>query len=505
MPALLPLEHILIILGGLLFLSILASKTSGKLGVPALLLFLGIGMLAGSEGPGNIFFDDAWLAQSFGIIALTFILFSGGLDTKWESIKPVLKQGLALSSLGVLLTAGSVGLFVHWITDLSLLQGLLLGAIVSSTDAAAVFSILRSKNIGLTGKLRPTLELESGSNDPMAYFLTISLVLLLSGNMDNGWWMVASFAIQMSVGALVGYGMGVIILYVVNKINLDYDGLYPVLMISLVLATYGLTVLLGGNGFLSVYITGLYLGNRSFIHKKSLIRFYDGQAWLMQIVMFLVLGLLVNPSDILPVMGTGLLIALFLMFIARPIGVFSSMIFFRTPIKENLFLSWLGLRGAVPIILATYPLLYGIPESAFIFNIVFFIVILSVALQGTTLTPVARLLGVQRKEPPPKLYPLEQELTEHFRKELIRLEVPVDCKVLGKSIVELDLPASALIVLMRRNDEYITPRGTTRLEAGDRLWVMTDDRDDIPEVLEKLDCKKIMQGVIPDPVPTKPG
>jgi len=498
MTQILPLEHILILIGALLFLSILASKTSGKLGVPALLLFLGVGMLAGAEGMGGIVFEETWIAQYFGIIALVFILFSGGLETKWESIRPVLKQGLLLSTLGVLLTAGSVGLFVFWLTELTILQSFLVGAIVSSTDAAAVFSILRSKNIGLKGKLRPILELESGSNDPMAYFLTISLVGFLTGEMGSGWWIVPSFFLQMIMGTIVGIGMGKLMVLILNKINLDYDGLYPVLLFSLVLATFAITAFVGGNGFLSVYIAGLLMGNRSFIHKKSLIQFYDGQAWLMQIVMFIMLGLLVNPSQVIPVMGTGLLIALFLMFVARPIGVFASMAFFKTPVKEKLFLSWLGLRGAVPIILATYPLIAGLPEAATMFNIVFFIVILSVALQGTTLTPVAKFLGVQRKEPPLKLYPLEQELTDHFRKELIRLEVPEQCKARGRTIVDLDLPATALIVLMRRNDEYITPRGNTVLEAKDRLWVMADDREDIPEILKKLDCKKVLEGPLPE-------
>lgn len=322
------IDHIILIAAILLLLSIVASKTSGRLGVPSLLLFLLIGMLAGSDGPGGIEFSSAGIAQMLGVFALILILFSGGMDTRWESVKPVLWKGVLLSTLGVLLTAGVVGAFVYFLTDFSLVEGLLLGAIISSTDAAAVFSILRSKNIGLKGRLRPLLELESGSNDPMAFFLTITLTQLAVNTDSSIWAGVISFFIQMSVGAASGYLMGKIMVWVLNRIKLDYDGLYPVLLTGLVLFTYAITASLNGNGFLAIYIAAVILGNNNFIHKKSMLKFYDGQAWLMQIVMFLALGLLVYPSKILPVVGTGLLVSFVLIFIARPIGVFLSLSFF---------------------------------------------------------------------------------------------------------------------------------------------------------------------------------
>src|SRR6478736_1062837 len=320
-------ENILLLGSILLFISIAASKTSVKLGVPTLILFLIVGMLAGSDGLGKIYFNDPETAQFLGVVALTFILFSGGLDTKWESMKPVLRSGIALSTLGVLITALTVGLFTSYLLKISLVEGLLLGAIVSSTDAAAVFSILRSKRIGLKGILRPLLEFESGSNDPMGYFLTISFIYLLTDKDASALSLIPRFLQGMILGAGCGYLMGKAMIWIVNKIKLDFDGLYPVLTLSLVFFTFSFTDLIGGNGFLAVYISAIILGSSNFIHKKSLIRFYDGQAWLMQIIMFLTLGLLVYPSKLVPILIPGLLLSAFLIFIARPIAVFISLAF----------------------------------------------------------------------------------------------------------------------------------------------------------------------------------
>jgi cell volume regulation protein A len=288
-------ENILLLGSVLLFISIVASKTSFKFGIPTLILFLVVGMLAGSEGPGGIYFDDPKTAQFLGVVALTLILFSGGLDTKLESIKPVLKNGIVLSTLGVLITAVTVGLFTSYLLDYTIAEGMLLGAIVSSTDAAAVFSILRTKNVGLKGNIRPLLEFESGSNDPMAYFLTISFVELVNHPETSIALLFPKFLKGMILGAGCGYGAGKLMIFVLNKIKLDVDGLYPVLILSLVFFTFSFTDTIGGNGFLAIYAAGIILGNSNFIHKKSLIKFFDGQAWLMQIVMFLTLGLLVFP------------------------------------------------------------------------------------------------------------------------------------------------------------------------------------------------------------------
>lgn len=476
------METLLLILSLLLLSSIIASKTSGKLGVPALILFLGIGMLAGSEGIGGIPFENAQFAQSLGIIALTFILFSGGLDTKWETVKPVLWQGVTLSTVGVLITASTIGVLISLLTDFSFKEGLLVGAIISSTDAAAVFSILRSKNIGLRGRLRPLLEFESGSNDPMAFFLTILMISFLTGQSGSGWSIIIIFLQQMLLGGLIGLIMGKAMEWLINKIQLDHEGLYPVMVLAMVLLTFSLSSLLNGNGFLAVYLSAIMLGNSNFLHKKSLMKFYDGQAWLMQIIMFITLGLLVFPSRMIPLIGTGILISLILMFIARPLGVYISLFLFRLKNREMAFISWVGLRGAVPIVFATYPMLAGIDKSDLIFNIVFFVVLTSVVIQGTTISLVAKWLRCYKPEKSIKRYPLEIELTESFRNVLKEIEIPVNAYSAGKSIVELKLPRTSLIVLIERNNKYITPNGSTMIETSDKLLIMADNGSDMEKV-----------------------
>jgi len=303
------IEHLLLVASILLFLSIVASKISDTLGIPALLLFLIIGMLAGSEGIGKIYFDDPWLAKSLGIVALTFILFSGGLDTNWKDVRHVFWPGLSLSTLGVLLTAISVGWFAIYFLKFSVLEGLLLGSIVSSTDAATVFSTLRSKHVGLRGKLRPLIELESGSNDPMAVFLTLGFIRLINNPNLPLESLIPSFFQEAGVGTLLGYTMGRLIIIIINRLRLSFEGLYPVFTISLIIFTYAMTTILKGNGFLAVYLAGILIGNSNFLHKKSIIRFHEGLAWLMQIAMFLTLGLLVFPSRIIPIIDIGFLIS----------------------------------------------------------------------------------------------------------------------------------------------------------------------------------------------------
>lgn len=469
----------------LLFASILASKTSYKFGIPALILFLIIGMLAGSEGPGGIYFYEPEISQFLGIVALTFILFSGGLDTKWESIKPVLRNGIALSTVGVLLTAILVGWFTMQVLGCSLLEGLLLGAIVSSTDAAAVFSILRSRNIGLKGTLRPLLEFESGSNDPMAYFLTVSLVYLLTHQEAPMITLVPQFFKAMTLGGVCGYGLGKLMTEVVNRIRLDVEGLYPVLVMSMIFFTFSFTDFIGGNGFLAVYISAIMLGNSRFIHKRSLMKFYDGMAWLMQIVMFLTLGLLVFPSQIVPVVAPGLLISLFLILIARPVSVFVSLVFAKDlNFRKKFFISWVGLRGAVPIVFATYPLIANIAMASTIFNLVFFISVSSVLLQGATLSLVANWLRVNVPGKIKRKFPLDIELSENDQSELIELDIPVDSPAIGKQVFQLQLPKSTLIVLIHRDDKYITANGQTQIMGGDHLLVMAESKEVVGKVYD---------------------
>jgi len=483
-------ENILLLGSVLLFISIIASKTSFRLGIPTLILFLVVGMLAGSDGPGGIYFNDAKLAQFLGVVALTFILFSGGLDTKWESVKPILWQGLSLSTIGVLITALSIGLFATYVLDFTIMQGLLLGAIVSSTDAAAVFSILRSRSIGLKGNLRPTLEFESGSNDPMAYFLTISMIFLITNPEESVLSLVPKFLKGMIIGGISGYVMGRTMTWLVNKIKLDIAGLYPVLVLSLVFFTFSFTDLIGGNGFLAVYISAIILGSSNFIHKKSLIRFYDGQAWLMQIIMFLTLGLLVYPSKLVPILIPGLLLSAFLIFIARPIAVFISLAFTKgLNTRKKLFLSWVGLRGAAPIVFATFPMIAGIQYADTIFNLVFFISVTSVVLQGSTLPIVARWLHVSVPGSIKRKFPIDIELRDDQKSELVELDIPNDSKVIGKQIVQIGLPKTAHIVLIHRNGKYITASGETTIEGKDHLLVMGDNKETVGAVFKAFGLK----------------
>ncbi|PZR29689.1 MAG: potassium/proton antiporter [Azospira oryzae] len=479
------IENVLLLGSLLLFISIIASKTSFKFGIPALILFLIVGMLAGSDGPGKIYFNDPQTARFLGIVALTFILFSGGLETKWESIRPILKDGLSLSTIGVVITAVSVGLFSQYLLGFTMRESLLLGAIVSSTDAAAVFSILRSRSIGLKGNVRPLLEFESGSNDPMAYFLTLSFIYLVQNPEATLVSLIPKFLKAMLIGAIAGYVFGKLMIWIVNKIKLDAEGLYPVLILSMVFFTFSFTDTIGGNGFLAIYIAAILLGNSNFIHKKSLIKFYDGQAWLLQIVMFLALGLLVYPSHIVPIIGEGVLISLFLIFIARPLAVFVSMAFAKDMnFRKKLFISWVGLRGAVPIIFATYPLIAGVPYSETIFNLVFFISVSSVLIQGTTLPIVAKWLHVSVPEKLKRKFPLDIELKDGQKSELMELDIPATSPAVGKAIVQLKLPASALIVLIHRQEQYINASGDTVIDAGDHLLVLADTKTTVDKVYE---------------------
>ncbi len=489
------IEYILLGASLLVLVSIASSKISGKLGIPALLLFLAIGMLAGSEGPGGIYFDDAWAAQFLGVVALVFILFAGGLDTEWTSVRPVLAQGVALATVGVLVSAILVAWFATVVLGFSLLEGLLLGAIVSSTDAAAVFAVLRSKGIKLKSGLRPLIELESGSNDPMAVFLTVALTELLAraasanpslatagsnGLISLGWSIVGlapEFAIEMVLGSVLGYLLGRGMVLLVNRIRLDYEGLYPVLTMASMLLVYAGTTVVRGNGFLAVYIAGLVVGNSDFIHKRSLTRFHDGFAWLMQIAMFLTLGLLVFPSHIMPIIGSGVLVAIFLMFIARPVSVFISLLFAKLGVGEKAFIGWVGLRGAVPIILATFPLLAGVPKASTIFNMVFFIVLFSVLLQGTTLGLVATWLKVETADASSTTYhyPLEFVPAPGAGSGLAEAVVPAGSFAAGRTIMELGLPRGALVVLIGRGEENIIPTGATVIKSGDKLVLLADE------------------------------
>ena len=486
----LTIENIILVGSILLFISIIAGKTSYKFGVPTLVLFLGIGMLAGEDGIGGISFNDPQLAQLIGIISLNFILFSGGLDTDWKAVKPIVREGFALSTLGVLLTAVGLGTFVYYITDFTIYESLLLGSIVSSTDAAAVFSILRSKNLALRANLRPTLEMESGSNDPMAYVLTIAFLGLVI-NQDKGLAsMIPLFFQQMILGTILGFGFGKLSKIIINRIKLDFEGLYPVLVIALMFITFSVTDFLGGNGFLAIYICAVYLGNQYLIHKKTILKMYDGLAWLMQIVLFLTLGLLVFPSHIVPVIGIGLVISLFLIFVARPVAVFVSLIPFKMKLRRRFYISWVGLRGAVPIVFATYPLLAGINKADMMFNIVFFISLTSILIQGTTLSVVAKWLKVSIPSEEKIRTPSEKFLEEHPKTEMREIGIANGNKIVGKKIVDIEFPKTAIIAMIKRDEKYITPNGSTVINEDDVLIVLSENKKGITKVFKALNIQE---------------
>ncbi|MBN2128882.1 MAG: potassium/proton antiporter [Sedimentisphaerales bacterium] len=468
-----PIHYSILGVALLLLASILASKASERLGVPALLMFLFIGMLAGSEGPGGIHFDNPYLVRLLGTFALSYILFAGGLDTEWGSVRPVFRSGMILATAGVLLTAAFVGVFAVLVLGFTWLEGLLLGSVMSSTDAAAIFAVLRSRNVSMKGQLKPLLELESASNDPMAVFLTVTMLTLLSDPSVPWWSAFPAFVKQMLIGGAMGLLLGKAAIYLVNRIRLEYEGLYPVLTMAAVLLVFGTAEAAGGNGFLAVYLAGVVLGNADFIHKRSLERFHDGLSWLMQIAMFLMLGLQVFPSHLTPVIGPGLLLSAFLMLAARPLAVTICLIGSGLSPREKLLTSWAGLRGAVPIVLATFPMTAGVAQAEMVFNLVFFVVIASVLLQGRSLTRVARWLRLDRPLRTRRRMPLEFDRTEGtLRTSMLEVVVAPDSPAAGQRIIQLKLPPGALVAMIQRGGEYLVPNGGTEFQPGDVVLVL---------------------------------
>ena len=475
--------NILLIGSILLFVSIVVGKTGYRFGVPTLLLFLMVGMAFGSDGLG-IQFHSAKEAQFIGMVALSIILFSGGMDTKFSDIKPILAQGIALSTLGVLLTALFAGLFIWWLSGMSwtnihfpLITSLLLASTMSSTDSASVFAILRSQKINLKHNLRPMLELESGSNDPMAYMLTVVLIQLTqSASMGIGG-ILSSFFIQFIVGAIAGYLLGKLAILMLNRLNIDNQSLYPILLLSFVFFTFSLTDLLGGNGYLAVYIAGMMVGNARIMHRKEINTFMDGLTWLFQIIMFLCLGLLVNPHEMIEVALVALLIGVFMIVIARPLSVFICMLPFgkKVTLKSRLFVSWVGLRGAVPIIFATYPVVEQVPGADAIFNIVFFITIVSLVIQGTTVSHMSRWLGLSM--PMPKTgNDFGVELPEEIGSALRDLTVTAELLANGNTLKEMNIPQGTLVMIVKRGDAYLVPNGQLQLELGDKLLLISEKK-----------------------------
>jgi cell volume regulation protein A len=494
------IELFLLLLSILFLISLFATKAGSRFGIPVLFLFLGIGMVFGVDGLG-ISFQNYTLAQAIGTIALCIILFSGGLDTKFNDVKPIWIQGSILATLGVVLMTIFTGLFIYYIANswfpnlnLSLLESLLLSAVMSSTDSASVFSILRGKSVRLKNKLRPLLELESGSNDPMAYMLTIILIPLIagsqSGNPDYGK-AALDLCMQFAIGGSAGFILGRITVWMVNKINLGNDSLYPILIFTCGIFIFSATYYLKGNGYLAVYVGGLVIGNSKFVHKRSSMKFFDGFAWISQMIIFLTLGLLINPSDLKPVALPALTIGIFMILAGRPLSTFISLLPFRSmKFNEKAFVSWVGLRGAVPIIFAILPLAAGLEKSHLIFNIVFFITLLSLLLQGTTLTTVARWLGlVQTGEDKTQFQDFDVEFSEEIKSTMTEISLNKAILAQGSRLMDMPLPDQTLAVMVKRGSLYLIPKGNTQLYPGDKLLIITNDENALVETYKNLGIK----------------
>ncbi|AZQ82804.1 potassium/proton antiporter [Colwellia sp. Arc7-635] len=466
------IDHIILLASVLILLGIISSQLSARLGLPVLVLFLIVGMLAGEDGPGGIFFDNAEAAHSLGTLALALILFDGGLQTPFKAIKQVWKPASALATFGVLITGLVTGVAAAYILKIPMLHGLLLGAIVGSTDAAAVFALLRNAGIHLNEKLKATLEIESASNDPMAIFLTVGLLEVLVNDMKPGSGLLVMFLSQMGLGAIVGLAVGWVSVRLINKIQLSAAGLYPVLVAACGLLSFGITANIGGSGFLAVFITGVVIGNSRFVFQRSTFLFHDGLAWLSQITMFVVLGLLITPTSLLDVWLEGLIIAFVLIFVARPLAVIPILAIFGFNMREITLVSWIGLRGSVPIILAIFPLIFGMPGAALIFNVVFFVVLISATLQGSSLAWMARKLKLTLPPPVTPAATLEITALGDVDADIVEYTLGSTSRAVGCRLSQLALPESAVMAMISRNNNVIAPRGSTLLQADDQLFVV---------------------------------
>ena len=490
-------ENVVLVGALLLFVAVMAGKVAYRFGAPALLLFLGVGMLFGLN---FISFRSVEMTQFVGMIALCIILFTGGMDTKFSEIKPIIGPGVVLATAGVVMTAfvlaGFVWLVAPWLgIEMPFVLALLLASTMSSTDSASVFSILRSKKQGLKQNLRPLLELESGSNDPMAYMMTILLISVVSNaSGSTGLGMsVVFFVVQMIVGAVSGYLIGRLAVWTINRIKLANHSLYSVLLLAFIFFSFAFTDLIKGNGYLAVYLSGLVIGNHKLEQKRSLTVFFDGFTWLMQIVMFLTLGLFVNSDELLQpeVLLLGGLVGAFMILVARPLTVFACLLPFRKfTTKARLYVSWVGLRGAVPILFAIYPLMANVENAGLLFNVVFLGTIISLLVQGTTVSGMANLLGLAYEE---RESAFSVDMHQDMKSALTEVEVNETMLESGHTLKDINLPENTLVMMVCRDGDYFVPQGKTELKQGDKLLVISDRSEELESTYKGLGIDDVMK------------
>ena len=490
-------ENVVLVGALLLFVAVMAGKVAYRFGAPALLLFLGVGMLFGLN---FISYRSVEMTQFVGMIALCIILFTGGMDTKFSEIKPIIGPGVVLATVGVVMTAfvlaGFVWLVAPWLgIEIPFALALLLASTMSSTDSASVFSILRSKKQGLKQNLRPLLELESGSNDPMAYMMTILLISVVS-NTSSGVGLgmsVVFFVVQMVVGALSGYLIGRLAVWTINRIKLANYSLYSVLLLAFIFFSFAFTDLIKGNGYLAVYLSGLVIGNHKLEQKRPLTVFFDGFTWLMQIVMFLTLGLFVNSNELLEprVLILGGLVGAFMILVARPLTVFTCLLPFRKfTTKARLYVSWVGLRGAVPILFAIYPLMAHVENAGLLFNVVFLGTIISLLVQGTTVSGMANLLGLAYEE---RESAFSVDMHQDMKSALTEVEVNETMLESGHTLKDITLPENTLVMMVCRDGEYFVPQGKTELKLGDKLLVISDRSEELATTYKDMGIDDVMK------------
>ena len=467
---------LMIIASLVLLISITSSKVLYKFGVPILLIFIVLGMLFGSDGIVGIYFSDYELTKEISSMALVIIMFYGGFGTKWSTAKSCAVSSILMSTLGVIITASLTGLFSHYVLGTTLLEGLLIGAVVASTDAASVFAILRSQKLNLKGSLAPLLEVESGSNDPIAYMATLSILLL----MDNKG-IDALFPIvikQILFGILVGSLLAKFTIYLIKRVKFEIKGFYPIFILAIAILSYSLSEYLGGNGYLSVYMSGIILGNTTHLpYKKSLFQFFDCISWIMQITLFFMLGLLAFPSKLIGIIAISVPISIFMILVARPLATFIVLYPFKYSLKEKVFISWVGLRGAASIVFAIYATTYGVNMQYDIFHIVFFVALFSVSIQGTLLPKVAKHLDLV--DDSTLVLKTFNDYASEIDRQIVEIGITSESKWVNKSIAEADISEDILIVMIKRRGKTILPKGTTIIENGDVLIITGEDIESI--------------------------